>query len=45
MDELIQRAKQQDPDAFEELIRLYMQSMYKTARSYLSSDEDVVDAI
>ena len=45
MDELIQRAKQQDPDAFEELIRLYMQSMYKTARSYLSSDEDVADAI
>lgn len=45
MDELIQRAKQKDPAAFEELIRLHMQSMYKTARAYLSSDEDVADAI
>lgn len=45
MDELIQRAKQKDPDAFEKLIRLYMQSMYKVARAYLSSDEDVADAI
>ena len=45
MDELIQKAKQKNPDAFEELIRLHMQSMYKVAKAYLSSDEDVADAI
>ncbi len=45
MDELIQQAKQKNPAAFEKLIRLHMQSMYKAARAYLSSDEDVADAI
>ena len=45
MDELIQKAKQKNPDAFKELIRLHMQSMYKVAKAYLSSDEDVADAI
>lgn len=45
MDELIQKAKQKDPDAFEELIRLHMQSMYKVARAYLASEQDVADAI
>lgn len=45
MDELVQRAKEKDPDAFETLIRLHMQTMYKIAKSYLSSDEDVADAI
>ena len=45
MDELVQKAKQKDPDAFEKLIRLHMQTMYKIAKSYLSSDEDAADAI
>lgn len=45
MEKLVQKARQKDPGAFEELIRLHMQSMYKTARAYLSSDQDVADAI
>ena len=45
MDELVQRAKENDADAFEKLIRLHMQTMYKIAKSYLSSDEDAADAI
>ena len=45
MDELVQKAKQKDPDAFEKLIRLHMQTMYKIAKSYFTSDEDAADAI
>lgn len=45
MDELVQKAKQKDAEAFEKLIRLHMQSMYKVAKAYLSSDEDAADAI
>ena len=45
MDELVQRAKENDADAFEKLIRLHMQTMYKIAKSYLASDEDAADAI
>lgn len=45
MDELVQRAKEKDADAFEKLIRLHMQTMYKIAKSYLASDEDAADAI
>lgn len=45
MDNLIQRAKEKDPDAFTELIQYYMQSMYKVAKAILHSDEDVADAI
>lgn len=42
---LIRRARQKDPDAFTELIELHKHSMYKMARSILSSDEDARDAI
>lgn len=45
MEELVRKAKQKDPEAFTELMRLHMQSMYKVARSYLSSDEDAADAV
>lgn len=45
MEELVRKAKHKDADAFEELIRLNMQSMYKVAKAYLSSDEDVADAV
>ena len=39
----IQKAK--NGDAFIALMKSYMQSMYKIARSILKSDEDVADAI
>ncbi|MDO4306712.1 MAG: sigma-70 family RNA polymerase sigma factor [Eubacteriales bacterium] len=45
MEYLIQRAKNGDPDAFTELMQSHMQTMYKTARSILRSDEDAADAI
>lgn len=45
MEELVRKAKQKDPDAFEELIRRNMQSLYKVAKAYLPSDEDVADAV
>lgn len=45
MDDLIQLAKERDPDAFTELMQHQMQSMYKVARSILRSDEDAADAI
>lgn len=45
MEELVRKAKQKDPDAFAELMRLHMQSMYKIGKAYLSSDEDVADAV
>lgn len=45
MEELVRKAKQRNPDAFEKLVRVHMQSLYKIARAYLSSDEDAADAI
>ena len=42
---LIQKAKMKDPDAFTELMRSQMQSMYRTAKAILMNDEDVSDAI
>nr|WP_154253277.1 MULTISPECIES: sigma-70 family RNA polymerase sigma factor [Clostridia] len=45
VEELVRKAKQKDPEAFTELMRLHMQSMYKVARAYLSSDEDAADAV
>lgn len=45
MDNLIQKVKEGDPDAFTELMQKQMQSMYKVAKSILRSDEDVADAI
>lgn len=45
MEKLVRKARRGDPDAFEKLIRLHMQSLYKVARAYLSSDEDAADAV
>lgn len=42
---LIQKAKMKNPDAFTELMKLEMQSMYRTAKAILMNDEDVADAI
>ncbi len=42
---LIQKAKMKNSDAFTELMRSQMQSMYRTAKAILMNDEDVSDAI
>lgn len=42
---LIQKAKKGNPDAFTELMKLQMQTMYRTAKAILMNDEDVSDAI
>ena len=42
---LVKRAKQKDPDAFAELIRLYTKDMYRIALAILMNDEDAADAI
>ena len=45
MNDLVQKAKRGDPDAFTDLMQSQMQNMYKTARSILSQDADVADAV
>lgn len=42
---LVKKAKQKDPDAFTELMQLYLKDMYRTALAILMNDEDVADAI
>ena len=42
---LIQKAKMKNSDAFAELMKSQMQSMYRTAKAILMNDEDVADAI
>lgn len=42
---LVKRAQKHDDQAFVELIELEKQDMYKVARSYLRSQEDIADAI
>ena len=42
---LVRKAKKGDPQAFIELIEASKQSMYITARSYFSNEEDIADAI
>lgn len=42
---LIQKAKERDPEAFTELINLYMKDMYRTAIAILMNDADAADAI
>ena len=42
---LVKRAKQKDPDAFTELMRLYTKDMYRVALAILMNDEDAADAI
>ncbi len=45
IENLVCGAKEQDSDAFTELMDLHMQGMYKVARAILGSDEDAADAI
>lgn len=42
---LIKKAQKHDKQAFVELMELQKNSMYKIAKSYLKSDDDVADAI
>lgn len=42
---LVKKAKRHDNDAFVELMEGQKLSMYKVARSYLKSDDDIADAI
>ncbi|MCD8036716.1 MAG: sigma-70 family RNA polymerase sigma factor [Clostridiales bacterium] len=45
MNDLVEKARAGDAEAFSELIRQNMQSMYKAAIAILRSDEDAADAI
>lgn len=45
MNSLVEKAINGDTDAFTELIKLNMRSMYKAAIAILRSDEDAADAI
>lgn len=45
MDRLIEKARSGEPEAFTELMQMYMRTMYKVSRSMLRSDEDAADAI
>lgn len=42
---LVEEAKQKNPDAFMELMRLYTKDMYRVALAILMNDEDAADAI
>ena len=42
---LIEKAKNKDPDAFDQLMRAQLQSMYRIAISMLQNEEDAADAI
>ena len=42
---LVKRAKRHDNNAFVELMERHKLTMYKVARSYLKSDDDIADAI
>lgn len=42
---LLQKAKEQDADAFVELMQIHMKDMYRVALAILMNDEDVADAI
>lgn len=44
-DNLVRKAKRQDPNAFTELMQLYMKDMYRVALAILMNDEDAADAI
>ena len=43
--DLVKKARQKDPDAFTELMQLYLKDMYRTALAILANDEDAADAI
>lgn len=42
---LIRKAKRREPDAFTELMQLYLKDMYRVALAILMNDEDAADAI
>ena len=42
---LVEKAKQKDSDAFIELMQLYAKDMYRVALAILMNDEDAADAI
>ena len=42
---LVKRAKRHDNNAFVELMESQKLTMYKIARSYLRSEDDIADAI
>ena len=42
---LVKKAKQKEPDAFTELVQLYLKDMYRTAIAILLNDEDAADAV
>lgn len=44
-EDLVKKAKRKEPDAFTELMQLYMKDMYKVALAILMNDEDAADAI
>ena len=44
-DLLIRKAQNKEPEAFTELIQMYVQDMYRTAVAILMNDEDAADAI
>ena len=43
--DLIARARERDPDAFTELMQMYMKDMYRVAVAILMQDEDAADAV
>lgn len=45
MKDLIKKARDGNPDAFTELMKLQMPAMYKTARAILHNEDDAADAI
>lgn len=42
---LVEKARKKEPDAFTELMQLYMKDMYRVALAILMNDEDAADAI
>lgn len=44
-DNLVRKARKRAPDAFTELMQLYMKDMYRVALAILMNDEDAADAI
>lgn len=45
MEQLVKKAKSHSKEAFEDLMQLQAQSMYKVAKAILRNDEDVLDAM
>ena len=45
IENLVKDAKRKNPDAFTELMQLYMKDMYRVALAILMNDEDAADAI